>query len=67
MRLIVARWLKDSSKKSGIGFFTLGAKLAFVNLRHTFNTTLIIYYFDGKCHIWIETNISWYAIDGILR
>lgn len=46
-------------------FFSLGAKLAFTKLRHAFNTTLILQYFDLKCHIWIETDASRYAISGI--
>ena len=46
----------------GSDFLSLEAKLAFTKLRQTFVKTPIFYHFDLKHHIWIETDISGYAI-----
>lgn len=46
-------WLKESKTR----FFTLGARLAFIKLRQAIIKTLILHYFDLKCHILITTNI----------
>ena len=52
--------------KAGTGFFTLKARLAFTQFRQTFVEAPILYYFDPESHIWIEINISGYAIGSIL-
>ena len=48
------------------GFFIPKARLAFIHLRQAFIEALILYHFDPKCYIRIETNISGYAIGEIL-
>ena len=48
------------------GFFIFIARLAFTKLRQAFVKTPILYYYDPKCHIWIKTNVSRYAINRIL-
>ena len=47
-------------------FFTSKAKLAFTKLRQAFFKAPIFYHFDLEYHIWIETNVSCYAIGGVL-
>ena len=54
------------SNYSKMNFLTLGAKEAFIHLQKAFIKTLILYYFDKKRHIWIETNALGYAINEIL-
>ena len=49
------------------GYLTPKARLAFTKLRKAFTKTLILRHFDAKCHIWIKTDISGYAIGGILN
>lgn len=44
-------------------FLTCKAKLAFLLLRQAFTEALIVYYFDLKRYIQIETNICGYTID----
>ena len=51
--------------EAGSDFLTPKAKLAFTQLRQAFIKTLIFYYFDPKCHIWIETNAFRHTIGGI--
>ena len=46
--------------------FTLGAKLAFTELRQAFLKAPILYHFDLECHIRIEIDVSGYAIGGVL-
>ncbi len=46
-------------------FFTSKARYAFTKLRQPFVKTLILNYFDLECHIYIERNVSGYAIGGI--
>lgn len=58
--------VKNSNKKSEMGFFTSKAKLVFTKLRQVFNTASILHYFDLKCHIWIEINVPGSCISGIL-
>lgn len=57
---------KDSSEKSGTGFMTHGAKLAFAVLRHSFNIAAILLYFKAKFHIRIKLDVSHYVIVQIL-
>ena len=53
-------------KKNGSSFSTFDAKTAFNRLRLAFIKALILWNFDSKYHIQIETNILDYAISGIL-
>lgn len=52
-------------KKFEMEFLIPGARLAFTKLRKAFNTALIMYHYDRKYHIWIQTNLSSYDISGI--
>lgn len=45
------------------GFLTPRARLVFTKLRQVFIETLILYYFDLKYYIQIETNVLDYTID----
>ena len=55
------------SKKTIISnIFTPGAKLAFTELRQAFLKAPILYHFDLEYHIQIETDVSGYAIGGVL-
>ena len=47
-------------------FLTPDAKTAFNRLRLAFTEAPILRYFDLEYHIWIETDASSYAIDGVL-
>ena len=47
-------------------FLTPSTREAFNQLRQTFTKAPILQHFDLKCHIWIETNTSDYAIEGVL-
>ena len=58
--------LSKSKKKVESDFFILGAKLAFIKLRQGFIKALILYHFDLKHYIHIKTNVSDYAINGVL-
>ena len=55
---------KSKTKKSG--FLTSGARMTFTKLKQAFIKALILYHFDLKCHIWVETDSSGYAIDRAL-
>ena len=61
---------KNSSKsKKAVGpsdFLTTGAKLAFTELRQAFLKAPILHHFDPERHIRIETDVSGYAIGGVL-
>ena len=61
---------KNSSKsKKAVGpsdFLTPGAKLAFTELRQAFFKAPILHHFDLERHIRIETDVSGYAIGGVL-
>ena len=48
-------------------FLTPGAKEIFNQLRQVFIKALILQYFDPKCYIWIEINISGYTMRRVLR
>ena len=59
---------KLSKSKKMVGssdFFTFEARLAFIKLRQVFVKAATLHYFDPKCHIRIEINISGYAIGRI--
>ena len=53
-------------KKTESGFLTFGAKKAFTKLRQAFIKAPILHHFDPKRHIRVETDVSGYAISGIL-
>ena len=55
----------SKSKKTELGFLTSGARMAFTKLRQVFIKSLIFHHFDLERHIWVETNVSGYAIGGI--
>ena len=55
-----------SQKTVGSNFFTSRTRLVFTKLRQVFVKALIIYYFDLKRHIQIETDISSYAMGEVL-
>ena len=52
----------SKSKKTELGFFILGAKLAFNKLRQSFIKTLILYHFNLEYYIRIGTDASDYTI-----
>ena len=56
----------SGNKKAETGFLTLEARLPFTQLRQAFIEALIFDHFDAKRRIWIETDISSYAIGGVL-
>ena len=47
-------------------FLTPDARRAFTQLRQVFTKASILQHFDPKCHIRIETDVSSYAIGGVL-
>ena len=50
-----------------IGYLTPNARQTFIQLRQTFTKALILWHFDPKCHIQIETDALGYAIDKVLN
>ena len=57
---------KSRSEKAGMGFLTPEARLTFTQLRQAFVKAPILHYFDPESYIRIETNVSGYAIGGVL-
>ena len=55
------------NKEAGTGFLTLEARLAFTQLRQAFVKAPIFYHFNPESHIRIETDVSDYAISGVLN
>ena len=49
-----------------LDFFTPGAKLVFTKLRQAFIKAPILHHFNLERHIWIATDVSGYAIGGVL-
>ena len=49
-------------KKTELGFLIFGARMAFTQLRQAFIKAPILYYFNPKYYIWVETDVSNYAI-----
>lgn len=49
-----------------MGFFTLEARLVFIESRKAFIKAPIFYYLDPKYNIWIETDTSGYVVRGVL-
>ena len=61
--------IKTSLSKNlnrAIGYLTPKARLAFIKLSKVFTKALILWHFDPKCHLRIETDVSGYAIGGVL-
>ena len=67
--------LKSQTKSEHLGnsnnlkepkFLTSNAKEVFNYLRQAFTKVLILYHFDPQCYIWIETDVSGYAIGEVL-
>ena len=56
----------SKSKKTESGFFTSGARKAFIELRQAFIKALILHHFDSECHIRVQTDACGYAIGGVL-
>ena len=54
------------NKEAGMGFFIPKTRLAFTQLRQTFVEAPILHHFNPESIIQIETDVSGYAIDGIL-
>ena len=61
-----ARNLSKSKKTVGSDFLTPGVKLAFTKLRQAFLKASILHHFHPEHHIRIETDVSGYAIGGVL-
>ena len=57
---------KFRTEKAETGFLTPKARLVFNQLRQAFIEAPILHHFDPKSHIWIETDVSSYAIGGVL-
>ena len=55
------------AKKASPSFPNLEARAAFNRLWLTFTKALILQHFDPECHIQIETDVSGYAIGGVLN
>ena len=49
-----------------MGYLTPNARQVFTQLRQAFNKALILQHFDSECYIRIETDVSGYAIGGVL-
>ena len=58
--------LSKSKRTVGSDFLIPGARLAFTKLRQTFVKAPILHYFELEYYIWIKTDISGYAISGVL-
>ena len=56
----------SKNSKRATGYLTPDAKQAFTQLRQAFTKAPILWHFDPECHIQIETNVSSYAIGGVL-
>ena len=55
-----------NAKEAGLSFLIPGAREAFNRLRLAFTEALIFWNFDPECHIQIKTDVSGYAIGGML-
>ena len=54
------------AKEVGLSFLTPKARAAFNRLRLAFTKAPILWHFDPEYHIWIETDVLGYAINGML-
>ena len=59
--------LSKFKKTVGSNFLTLRARLAFTKLRQAFVKAPILYHFDSEDYIRVKTNVSGYAIGGVLN
>ena len=60
---------KSSKSKKTVrssNFFIFRARLVFTKIRQVFVKAPILYHFDPKHYIWVETDVSGYAIGVIL-
>ena len=64
-KIFKSKNLSKSKKTVRSAFFTPGARLTFTKLRQAFFKAPILHYLDPECHIWIETDVSGYAISGV--
>ena len=58
--------LTSKNSNGATGYLIPSAKRAFTQLRQAFTKAPILQHFDPECHIRIETDMSGYAIDGVL-
>ena len=66
--LFKSKKLYKSKKTLELDFsFIFGARLVFTKLKQAFVKALILHYFDLKRYIWVETNVSSYAIGRIFN
>ena len=56
-----------NATEAGPKFLNPNTRTAFNHLWLAFTRTLILWHFNPKCYIWIETDISDYAISGVLN
>lgn len=63
----MSKFKKLAKSKNSLDFFTFKARLVFIKLRQAFIQALIHHQFNSKHHIWIEADISGYAIVEILN
>ena len=49
------------------GYLTPETRLAFTKLKKVFTKASILQYFDLECYIWIEIDVSSYAITRVLN
>ena len=54
------------TNENGPSFLIPNTRTVFNHLQLTFIKAPILQHFDLECHIWIETDISGYAIGGVL-
>ena len=55
-----------NATENGLKFLTPNARTAFNCLRLIFTQAPILWHFNPKCHIWIETNALGYTMSGML-
>ena len=56
----------SKSKKTESGFLISKARKTFMKLRQVFIKALILHHFDPERHIRVKTDVSGYAIGGVL-
>ena len=57
----------SSDREAGIDLITPKVRLAFTQLRQAFVDAPILHHLNLECYIWIEIDVSSYAISGILN
>ena len=58
--------LPSKNLNRATGYLTPNARRAFTQLRQIFTKALILRHFHPEYHIWIKTDMSGYAIGGVL-